>query len=77
MRVREILQRTEDSPEWQDALRLLAGRLEPAEGDARRPGAEGRRAARSTQELSPKMLQTGDRLERDALAGVCRASRRS
>ena len=44
VRAREVLQRTEDSPEWQDALRLLAGTAEPAEGDARRAGAEGRRA---------------------------------
>ena len=44
VRAREILQRNEDSPEWQDALRLLAGRLEPAEGDALRADAEGRRA---------------------------------
>ena len=44
VRTREILQRNEDSPEWQDALRLLAGRLEPAEGDALRADAEGRRA---------------------------------
>ena len=28
MRAREVLQRNEDSPEWQDALRLLAGRLD-------------------------------------------------
>jgi len=67
VRAREILQRTEDSPEWQDALRLIAGRLSlPKETLSSLAPKGGARTL--TQELSPKMLQTGDRLERDALA---------
>jgi len=67
VRAREVLQRSEDSPEWQDALRLLAGRLSlPKETLSSLAPKGGVRTL--TQELSPKMLQTGDRLERDALA---------
>ena len=67
IRAREILQRTEDSPEWQDALRLIAGRLSlPKETLSSLAPKGGARTL--TRDLSPKMLQTGDRLERDALA---------
>ena len=66
---REILQRFEDSPERQEALRLVADRLDlPRETQA---GLAPRRGATHTaQSVSPKLLQAGDRLERDALAGV-------
>ena len=67
MRAREILQRNEDSPEWQDALRLLAGRLDlPKETLAGLTPKGGTRTL--TQELSPKMLAIAERLERDVLA---------
>jgi len=67
VRAREILQRTEDSPEWQDALRLLAGRLSlPKETLSSLAPKGGVRML--TEGLSPMMLQKGDRLERDALA---------
>jgi DNA primase len=68
VRARAALEHVEESPERQDALRLLADRLDlPREtlaGLGARPGA-GRSLA---EDLSPKMLQKGDRLERDALA---------
>jgi DNA primase len=67
VRAREILQRTEDSPEWQDALRLLASRLSlPKETLTSLAPKGGVRTL--TDALTPKMLQKGDRLERDALA---------
>jgi len=67
VRGREILQRNEDSPDWQDALRLFAGRLDlPKETLA---GLTPKGGARTlTEELSPRMLEKGDRLERNALA---------
>jgi DNA primase len=66
---REILSRFEDSPERQQALRLVADRLDlPRETQAGLvPRRAGRRAA---PEVSPKLLEAGERLERDALAGV-------
>jgi DNA primase len=67
VRAREILQRNEDSPEWQDALRLLAGRLDlPKETLAGLTPKGGTRTL--TQELSPKMLDFAERMERDVLA---------
>ena len=67
VRAREILQRTEDSPEWQDALRLLASRLSlPKETLSSLAPKGGVRTL--TDALTPKMLQKGERLERDALA---------
>jgi len=67
VRAREILQRNEDSPEWQDALRLLAGRLSlPKETLSGLTPKGGVRTL--TQELSPKLLEKGERLERNALA---------
>ena len=67
VRAREVLQRNEDSPEWQDALRLLAGRLSlPKETLSGLTPKGGVRTL--TEELSPKMLQKGDRLERNVLA---------
>ncbi len=64
---RAVLERVEDSPEWQDALKLVAGRLGlPKETLSSLAPKGGARTL--TDALSPKMLQTGDRLERDTLA---------
>jgi DNA primase len=69
LRVREVLSRfQEDSPERQDAVRLAAGRLDlPKETQA---GFAPGRAGRAAGEISPRLLEKGSRLERDALAGV-------
>jgi DNA primase len=68
VRVREVLSRFEDSPERQNAVRLAADRLDlPKETQAGfAPGKSGR----ATGEISPRLLEKGSRLERDALAGV-------
>ena len=66
---REVLGRFDDSPERQLAQRLVADRLDlPRETQAglvprRRGQADG-------PSVSPKLLEAGDRLERDALAGA-------
>jgi DNA primase len=66
VRVRELLGKAEDSPDHQDAVRLAADRLDlPA--DLQAGLASRTRAATGT--LSPKVLEAGDRLERDTLAG--------
>jgi hypothetical protein len=58
----------EDSPERQDAVRLAADRLDlPKETQA---GFAPGKAGRATGEISPRLLEKGSRLERDALAGV-------
>ena len=67
VRARELLQRHEDSPEWQDALRLLAGRLSlPKETLSGLTPKGGVRTI--AEDLSPKLLEKGERLERNALA---------
>jgi DNA primase len=71
LRVREVLSKAEDSPERQDAVRLAADRLD-LPSDLQAGLASRTRAA--TGSVSPKVLQAGDRLERDALAG-CLAHR--
>ncbi len=64
---REILERNEDSPEWRDAVRLLAGRLSlPKETLTGLTPKGGPRTL--TEELSPKLLEKGDQLEKNALA---------
>ena len=66
VRVREVLGRAEDSPDHQDAVRLAADRLDlPA--DLQAGLASRTRAATGT--ISVKVLEAGDRLERDTLAG--------
>jgi DNA primase len=66
VRVREILSGFEDSPERQDAMRLAADRLDlPPDTQA----GLAPRASRTTGTVSRKMLEAGERLERDALAG--------
>ena len=67
VRVREVLSGFEDSPERQDAMRLVADRLDlPAETQA---GLAPTGTAASTGTVSAKVLEAGERLERDALAG--------
>jgi DNA primase len=69
VRAREVLGRFEDSPERQEALRLVADRLDlPRETQAGLVPRAGRRAAVAA--VSPKLLQAGDRKELNALAGV-------
>jgi DNA primase len=67
VRAREVLAKTEDSPERQEALRLLADRL-----DLPRETLSGIAPARASAALSgqeaPRLLEAGDRLERDVLA---------
>jgi DNA primase len=66
VRVRELLSRFEDSPERQDAMRLAADRLDlPPDTQA----GLAPRASRATGTVSRKMLDAGERLEREALAG--------
>jgi DNA primase len=68
VRVREVLTRFEDSPERQDAVRLAADRLDLPKETQAGLAPHGRRGA--TGEISPRLLEKGARLERDALAGV-------
>ncbi|MDQ3822248.1 MAG: DNA primase [Actinomycetota bacterium] len=66
VRAREILSRFEDSPERQDAIRLVADRLDlPPETQA----GLAPRGSRATGTVSRHVLAAGDRLERSALAG--------
>jgi hypothetical protein len=66
VRVREILSGFEDSPERQDAMRLAADRLDlPPDTQA----GLAPRTSRTTGTVSRKVLEAGERLERDALAG--------
>ena len=72
VRAREVLARAEDSPERQEALRLLADRLDlPRETLAGLAPARG--GAQKHSEEPPRLLGAGDRLERDVLA-ACVAS---
>src|SRR5215204_6122069 len=68
VRAREVLARVDDSPERQEALRLLADRLDlPREtlaGLAPRTVVAGGRTL--IEDLSPTTVAVGDRLERDA-----------
>jgi DNA primase len=67
VRAREVLTKTEDSPERQEALRLLADRLDlPRETLAGIASARTERRAPAAE--TPRLLDAGDRLERDALA---------
>jgi DNA primase len=67
VRAREVLAKTADSPERQDALRLLADRLDlPRETLAGIAPTQGGR--RGVDSEAPRLLDAGDRLERDALA---------
>jgi DNA primase len=67
VRAREVLAKAEDSPERQEALRLLADRLDlPRETLAGLAPPRG--STRRRTEESPRLLDAGDRLERDVLA---------
>jgi DNA primase len=67
VRAREVLAKAEDSPERQEALRLLADRLDlPRETLSGLAPARGTAAAGAPE--APRLLDAGDRLERDALA---------
>jgi DNA primase len=67
IRARELLATVPDSPERQEAVRLLADKLElPRETLAGLASARGGRPARS--EEAPRLLDAGDRLEREVLA---------
>jgi DNA primase len=69
VRAREVLARAEDSPERQEALRLLADRLDlPRETLAGLAPARGGAGAASHAVDPPRLLDAGDRLERDVLA---------
>src|SRR5918995_1888055 len=66
VRAREVLAKAEDSPERQEALRLLADRLDlPRETLAGLAPARGGRGQRAE---APRLLDAGDRLEREVLA---------
>jgi DNA primase len=68
VRVREVLARFEDSPQRQDAIRFAADKLDlPRETQA---GLAPRAAGSATGQVSPRLLDAGARLERNALAGV-------
>jgi DNA primase len=68
LRVREALAPFEESPARQDAVRLAADRLDlPPELQA---GLAPRARGSLSQALSPRVLERGDRLERDVLAGA-------
>jgi DNA primase len=68
VRVREVLARSEDSPERQDAIRYAADKLDlPKETQA---GLAPLSGASTTGRVSPRLLDAGARLERNALAGV-------
>jgi DNA primase len=70
VRSREVLAAVEDSPERQDALRLLADRLDlPRETLSGIAPARGGKAAASDAQPR-KLLDAGIRLEREALAAV-------
>lgn len=72
VRAREILGQAEDSPERQEALRLLADRLDlPRETLAGlAPGRA--RASRPAETSTPRLLEAGLQRERDLLAAVVR-----
>jgi DNA primase len=68
VRAREVLERATDSPERQEALRFVADRLDlPKETQA---GLAPKAGAAATGKVSARLLDAGDRLERNALAGV-------
>ncbi len=70
VRAREVLARAEDSPERQEALRLLADRLDLPK-ETLQGIAPARGAARHAGFTEPqRLLDAGERLERDALAAV-------
>ena len=68
IRVREVLARFEESPERQDAIRYAADKLDlPKETQQ---GLAPSKSASSTGRVSARLLDAGERLEQNALAGV-------
>jgi DNA primase len=67
VRVREVLAKSEDSPERQEALRLVADRLDLPRETLSGLAPAGP-SARGEADAAPRLLEAGDRLERDALA---------
>ena len=67
VRAREVLAKAEDSPERQEALRLLADRLDLPR-DTLAGLAPARGGGSRTRPETPRLLGAGDRLERDVLA---------
>jgi DNA primase len=67
VRAREILAKAQDSPERQEALRLLADRLDLPKETLAGIAPAGARGSQRPDE-PPRLLGAGDRLERDALA---------
>jgi DNA primase len=67
VRVRELLSRQEDSPEVQDALRFVADQLDLPKETLAGLAPRGRA---STGTATARLVDAGDRLERDALAGI-------
>jgi DNA primase len=68
VRVRDVLSRFDDSPERQAAIRYAADKLDlPKETQA---GLAPRVGVPTTGRVSPRLLDAGARLERNALAGV-------
>ena len=73
VRAREILAHVEDSPERQEALRLLADRLDlPRETLAGLAPAESNVVRRPVDGSTPRLLEAGLQRERDLLAAVLR-----
>ena len=74
VRAREILAEAEDSPERQEALRLLADRLDlPRETlTGLAPSRSGRSVSRRPEETTPRLLEAGVQRERELLAAVVR-----
>jgi DNA primase len=69
VRAREVLAKVDDSPERQEALRLLADTLDLPRETLAGLGAKAPEAGRPRPvELSPELLQKGDQLERRVLA---------
>ena len=73
VRAREILATAEDAPERQEALRLLADRLDlPRETLAGLAPARSRAASVRTDSSTPRLLEAGLQRERELLAAVVR-----
>jgi DNA primase len=73
VRAREILSRVDDSPERQDALRLLADRLDlPRETLSGLAPTAARAAASPAPAEAPRVIEAGLQRERDLLAAVVR-----
>jgi len=68
VRAREVLSRAEDSPERQEALRLVADRLDLPKETLGGIAPAARTGQRPAAPEAPRILEAGDRLEREVLA---------